>query len=358
MDQLEDSYLWPHTLRRPQSPPKLVYLDLSHWIALAKALVGHRDGRTHEDVLSACIGAVERGSAIFPISDTIYFEVSKIGPYRQRRDLREVIEKVSRYFVVTARSVISVHELEALLDRIVGPNPEPINTMDYLDWGVARAFGMVGGFKVRSASGEDVTAETRASHRDGPEAFDRALSEAELELNRKTLEGPSPEEEPEMRRLGWDPRAAFQVTERRAQQEVDQVARFDDDPEWRGDRIRDVVAARELLIEINESLFRALSERSTTLESVFSRPEEIRHAMNSMPSFDVAVTIKTAYHRDPSHRWTTNDIADIDALGSTLPYCDVVLTDKAVASNVKRAGLTERLDTVVLSRLSDLVNYL
>jgi hypothetical protein len=57
---------------------------------------------------------------------------------------------VSRYFVVTARSVISVHEIEALLDRIVGPNPEPINTMDYLDWGVARAFGMVGGFNFRS----------------------------------------------------------------------------------------------------------------------------------------------------------------------------------------------------------------
>jgi hypothetical protein len=43
-----------------------------------------------------------------------------------------------------------------LLDRIVGPNPEPINTMDYLDCGVARAFGMVGGFKVRSADGQDV----------------------------------------------------------------------------------------------------------------------------------------------------------------------------------------------------------
>jgi hypothetical protein len=138
VDQLEGSYVWPQTLRWPTPPPKLVYLDLNHWIALAKALAGHRDGKSHEDVLSACIRAVERGSAIFPISDTIYFEISKIGPHRQRRDLREVIEKVSRYFVVTARSVISAHEIEALLDRIVGPNPEPINTMDYLDWGVAR----------------------------------------------------------------------------------------------------------------------------------------------------------------------------------------------------------------------------
>jgi hypothetical protein len=78
-----------------------------------------------------------------------------------------------------------------------------------------------------------------------------------------------------MRRLGWDPRAAFQVTERRAQQEVDQVAGFDDDPEWRAGRIRDVVAARELLIEINEALFGALSERSTTLETLFPRAEDM-----------------------------------------------------------------------------------
>jgi hypothetical protein len=79
VDQLEGAYVWPHTLRRPYPAPKLVYLDLNHWIALAKALTGHRAGQPHEDVLAACIAAVERGTAIFPISDTIYFEVSKIG---------------------------------------------------------------------------------------------------------------------------------------------------------------------------------------------------------------------------------------------------------------------------------------
>lgn len=124
--------MWPRTLHRPHPEPKIHYLDLNHWIALAKALRGHRDGRRHEDVLKACVAAVERGAAVFPISDTIYFEVSKIRSYRQRRDLRQVIEKVSRYFVVTARSVVSVHETEALLDRIAGPNAQPINTMDYL----------------------------------------------------------------------------------------------------------------------------------------------------------------------------------------------------------------------------------
>lgn len=161
-----------------------------------------------------------------------------------------------------------------------------------------------------------------------------------------------------MRRLGWNPFAGFKVAERRAKQEVDQVARFDEDPRWRRGRIRDVVAAREVVIEINEAFARAMSERSVTLEELFPRPNHFRRAMNSMPSFDVAVTIKTAYHRDPMHRWTTNDIADIDALGSTLPYCDVVATDKAVAAAVTRTKLANRLGTVVLSRTSDIVNYL
>lgn len=38
--------------------------------------------------------------------------------------------------------------------------------------------------------------------------------------------------------------------------------------------------------------------------------------------------------------------------------CDVVVTDKAVAATVNQAGLTGRLGTVVLSRLSDLFDHL
>lgn len=221
IDRLDGSYVWPQTLQQSPCPPKLVYLDLNHWVALAKALAGHRDGRTHEGVLSACMRAADKGLAVFPISDSIYFEISKIRQFRQRRDLREVIEKVSRNMVVTSRSVISSHEIESLLNRIIGPNPRPINSMDYLDWGVARAFGMEGGCRIRSDSGEDVTAKVRASQREGPAAFDLTLARAEIDLNRSIIEGPSPYEEPELRQLGWDATAAFEVAERRAEQEID-----------------------------------------------------------------------------------------------------------------------------------------
>ena len=171
---------------------------------------------------------------------------------------------------------------------------------------------MVGGFRVPSTTGEDVTMEVRSKHSAGPEAFDRAMAQAELELNRKSLEGPTLEEEPELRSDGWDPKAALEVSERRAAQEIEQVGRFNEDPRWRHGRIRDVVAAREVLIEINEALYRGFAERGAQLNDVFSSVEETRRGFDSMPSFDAAVTLKTVFHRNPTHRWTTNDIHDID----------------------------------------------
>lgn len=346
-------YIWPTTLQVPSRPPKLVYLDLNHWISLAKAMSGHRDGAQHADALASFLAASTEGAAVFPLSDAIYFEVCKMTSYRQRRHLREVMEALSRYAVVTSRSVIATHEIEAMLDRFVGPSPTAINTMDYLDWGMARAFGLVGGFRIRTNDGRDVTDESRANWADGPEAFDTLFAQAELNLNRQVLDGPSgPEEEAELRAFGYEPTGTMLIAQRRAEQEIEQVGRFDADPNWRHGRIRDVVAAREVLIEINETLFRGIAERGADIDVLFPSPDDARRAFDAMPSLDVAVTLKASYHRDPMHRWTTNDTTDIDALGSTLPYCDVVVTDKAVANHAKRTGLAERLDTVILSRLS------
>lgn len=355
------AYVWPRTLLQPLRPPKLVYLDLLHWVSLAKANSGHRDGGRYEEALAACVRAVEAGIAVFPIADAIYMEVSKIGPHRQRRDLRDVIERVSEYRVITSRVMIANHEVEALLDDLVGPSPNPVNEMDYLDWGVARAFGMVGGFRIKTNdTDEDVTEEVAAKHPDGPEAFYRKLAWAELELNRKTLEGPTPEEEPGLRADGWDPRAGYEVVARRAVQEMEQVERFNDDPGWRGERIRDVVAAREVIIEINRMLYEGLDARGAGLDDVFSEDDidATRRAFDSMPSFDVSVTLKAAYHRNPAHTWKPNHIHDIDALASTVPYCDIVLTDKEAASHLDRTGLADRFETTVLSRIEDLAPLL
>ena len=129
---------------------------------------GLRDGKEDKELLHFCLESVEGNSTDYPISLSIYTEIHKIKDYQRRRNLRRVIEGLSQYMVVTNRSVVATHEIEALLDQMVGPNPVPINTMDYLDWGVFRAMGMAGDIKVKSESGEDITAAVRQSFTDGP----------------------------------------------------------------------------------------------------------------------------------------------------------------------------------------------
>jgi hypothetical protein len=343
----------------PANGLRLVYLDLNQWISLSKAMAGHPDGERHRAALEACTNAAASGRVVFPLSDSTYSEVAKIGTYRQRRDLREVMEVLSGYFVVMSRPDIAAHEVECLLDDVLGPSRDPVNTMDYLDRGVARAFGLVGGFRVYDDSGADTTDRSRVAYIHGPEAFDAVLAGAELTLQRSVIDGPSSDaEEAELRALGWDPRAASAIAEERARQEAEQVGRLDGDPKWRRARIRDVITARELFIELNATLMRGLDDRDAALEDLGSTLEERREMFSSLPSLDVAVTIKSSYHRNPAHVWTANDIYDIDAMGSTVPYCDFVVTDRAVSSHVRSAHLDDRIGTTVIASLDELVEKL
>ena len=362
MNQTDENYIWPRTLRMPVRAPKLVYLDLNHWIALAKALSGHHNGKTNIALLDFCLRAVERKIAIFPISLSIYVEILKIRDYQRRCDLRKAIELLSRYMVVTSRAIVAKHEIEALLDHIVGPNPEPINAMDYLDWGIFRAMGMDGSIWVESAEGKDVTNQVRQSFPHGPQVFDEIVSEGILKLNRQVIDGPSPEEDAEFREEGYDPIRVLEHFEKEAANEVELVHSLNDNPKWRRGRLRDAVSAREVLFQVNSILKRGCDERGVgslqSLQSRFPSVTDARRAFDSMPSFDALVTLKTSLHKNARHRWTQNDVHDLHALALTLPYCDIVITDRAMASQAVQTGLAGRLNTIVLSHLSDLRQHL
>ena len=350
--------LFPSTLRRPANTPKLVYLDLNHWISLSKALCGHRDGGRYKHVLEACIKAVETGSVVFPLSDSLYVEILKIRKYNQRRDLRDVIEKVAKYKAVISRATIVRHEVEAVLNRLVGPNPNPIKPTDYIVYGALRTWDFSDRLRVRSRDGRDVTSEVREQFPEGPKAFDQIISMAMLEFNRQFIEGPHPDEELEFRKEGWNPNIVLEVHEKMAQDELVQVERFNRFPEWRGDRIRHVIAAREVIL-IDDILMRSCNDRGNrTLKDLFPTYGSARGVFDIMPSFDVAVTLKASYHQNAKHSWTHNDIHDINAMASTIPYCDIVVMDKEVLSHVNRTGLADRMNTNAIARLSDLCKFL
>jgi hypothetical protein len=109
-----------------------------------------------------------------------------------------------------------------------------------------------------------------------------------------------------------------------------------------------------LIIEFQNILQPALNIRHLTMERIGPTPQAAMAFVRSMPSTEVAISIKTAWHRNVSKNWIPNDIHDIDAMALSVPYCDVVVTEKACHHVLTTAGLDRRMGTSILRRLGDL----
>jgi hypothetical protein len=145
-----------------------------------------------------------------------------------------------------------------------------------------------------------------------------------------------------MRARGWKPDAAILVAEERAQQERDQAQRFDADDKWCRGRIREVVLARELLVELFQKLLDALQARNLTMDLLNGDRERARRLVRSMPSSEVATELKVSAHCNRQTKWTSNDMIDIDAMSLAVPYCDVVVTEKRASTPcVRPISMTE-----------------
>lgn len=347
-----------------------MYLDLNHWVALAKANTGHRDGSEFKPILEACTDAASRGVA-FPISGVTYIEVSKIKDPRQRRDLADVITLLSGYTSVLSHPLIVRLELDAAISARLGVPSRAAQDLPYLGSGVGWAFGGRLTPTFTDATGQDRRTDLMATMQG-----QQLVRDMTHDFEYYALSGPDDEEAQELRAAGWSPDAAWQTAAQRAESERVQAGLFDavhrgegsteaerraaettDRRDWRRGRLRDAIAVRELTQCIWDVFGDVLSwYGQPSIEQLWGDRDGARTFLRQMPSSEVAVELKTVLHRDRARakRWKPNDVLDIDQLAITVPYCDIVVSEKAACDALIKARLDERCQTVLLTRLSDL----
>jgi hypothetical protein len=292
---------------------------------------------------------------MFPLSATHYMELVNIRDPRQRQDVARVMEELSSFATLPARKLVIRYELDEILTRTLGPPAIQPVSRSVIGKGFAWAFGIRGGFHVRAPEG-DVT--ERVREQIGRDKFDATIAAAESWLERAVLAGPADINVELLRSYGWNPEAIRQVAEARAAEERAQVARLDANPRWRRGRLRDVIMAREVIIELFDLLSEELKERRSDFADVWMDKRAVRELISSMPSTDIAVTLKTAAHRNRDKRWLPNDIFDIDALSVAVPYCGIVVTEKHAHHVLTTERVADRTGTILLRRLGDLTDYL
>lgn len=83
-----------------------VFLDMLHWVGLAKARIGHRDGRQYRPALEVLEAAVRDGRIQVPLSGVHYMEMTDIKDVRQRADIALTMDRLSRYVTVADRGAV------------------------------------------------------------------------------------------------------------------------------------------------------------------------------------------------------------------------------------------------------------
>ncbi len=342
--------VWPRLLRLPSDALKIVYFDLNHWIYMAQAAKGSPQSKSAVVALEACRAARRAGAAIFVLSGTHYAEMLKIRDPAQRRAIADVMEELTDFATLVSRVVVMEVELSSMLDPIA-KLPSLLAEVPLIGRGVRHSAGIQSGLRIMGPNGDETE---RVRGRVGPDTFDQFIAETTLRMERSVLRGPTDDEVPEIRAYGWNPEAVIQIAENRAAEERAQTARLDAETRWRRGRLHDLVSVRELIIEFQNILPPALKDRGLALTDVASDKESARRLVRSMPSTEVSIAIKTAWHRNRDKQWSANDVYDIDALALAVPYCDIVVTEKACRHVLQASHLGERMHTALLRSLDEL----
>ena len=321
-------------ITRPPVP--LVYLDLNHYIQLTKASRAARGhsagaGRTitvlpgYEALLDSARRAKSECRAVFPLSSVHFMEVAHAVPSpRQRGHIADTMEELSDFAYILDRPSLGQLEITAGLDKLYGV-PASYGSAPLLQNSALWAFGRNGEFRfVNEYTGEDLNPRLRKQL--GDEEFEKQLAEMNYLRERKLLEGPQDAEIAGLREQGYAPETYELGAQSRLNFELETSALLNDDRQWRRGRLRDFIFGREIGHEWLRLFVLHLQEREQD-GFRYDIPEDQVALWAAMPHVQVAVSMKTHYHRNPSHRWKINHIADIDALAVAYAYCDALLTD-------------------------------
>jgi hypothetical protein len=348
--------VWPE-VAWPAVPS--VYVDLNHYIYMARTLDGDRTAPTGYDALFAQLcRAVDGGRIVVPLSTVHLAELAGIEDPKQRRAVASVMERVSGFRYVLGRPLIARLEIGAGM-RAVSSEATSGDPISLINPGFGWAFGrpMTPTIK-HKVTGQDVTIQARQQM--GAELFDHFMREAVYMTERAMLDGPSDEDLPSLRNAyGYAPEAAQQGHQSRLDFELELVELLHREPKWRSGRLRDVVSAREVVYEWLDAIEEARRSRIIGgLDIVeFDQPMFLAFCAG-MPHVQVAISIKTRYHRNPNHKWSTNDIHDIDALSVAYAYCDAVFTDKAARSAFIDSADLRQFRTFAPRRVAELTAWL
>jgi len=336
----------------------IVYLDQNHWISLAKANTQHPQGSTFIEVLSYLKKAVADGLIVCPLSLTHYMELSYIGSFKQRSDVAEVMAELSLFYTLPPKDILQKIEMRKTLlntfRRVENKNDETKNILGrgcfFAGNGEERTIGF-NGYKFDSIPmlPDLVIREKLAPWATG----------VSLILENELLRGPRDNEVSLLReKYGYRPEASRSFAIKRATQEDELAELLSKDPKEKK-RLSNIVAARYLYWEMFDDLHDLLLELKIDRDEFIAVGiEGITKIVKDIPTANVATTILESNFKNINRPWQKNDLHDLDALVVSVPYCNIIATDKHNATQLNRNHVGEIYQCTITSNLLEIPNLI
>lgn len=326
------------------SPPAVVYLDMNVWVAFAKGLKDDDPAWSRRYELLA--DAVDADRIVLPLTTGHYLELWHRSNQQSREDIGHVMQRLSRFATLAPIQTVLEMEVKALVARLLGRD-DRVDSSELLGYGASHAFDSpYGRFRfVESLASDDGTVPEGAAV-DPPPEFLSPPEGASWEWIQlvglpDVLASPGVDRTPSHRLGTANAEEELRIRELMAR-----------DPQIRG-RLRDV-----LIADIVTSLFGTIndvcSRAGVSSYALFfdhpehaTPPEAMRAFIAELPAGEAFVTLRERKHRDATHPWEQHDRVDLQSLAATLPYVDVIVTERRWAHLCRASGLARRYETSV-----------
>lgn len=86
--------------------------------------------------------------------------------------------------------------------------------------------------------------------------------------------------------------------------------------------------------------------------------EQLLAFWESIPTLHVEIALESERDEQRSREIQANDVIDVSFLSVAIPYCDIVVTERFWVHLAQRNGLDQSYDTILLTDLTELEQYL
>ncbi|MCL1977080.1 MAG: hypothetical protein FWG55_03085 [Candidatus Bathyarchaeota archaeon] len=311
---------------------KIIYLDQNAWIEISR----FKEGETSfcdKDLFDQIIEVRDSGKAIFPVSFTHLLEISAINKIEQRKSLLPIMLDISQFYTFKQDyNAIIGFEVENLVLKKLGL---PLINIRHTLVGKGVLDFMRSSLTVSSKTLSSDTLEIMSQILLKKLANPEIVSEIMTKIPRQKIEKDELKNFEDMRQ---------------------HLKKFNTYKQRR--YISFWINTEKTILPLLYSSLKRLNVSDTALFAKKIIAGDIEKFFAELPTALCYFTLLFQMTEPYSRKFTVNDLYDIWHLALSIPYCDIVVTDKYCTSIVKQTKLDTICGTKILSSISDLSKIL